>query len=108
MRTLTVHASQPGADKACLMTLDQGASREGDIDSLFASVVSQTELDDGQVLRLKGDPDDLWPRVEAFIEEEKVCCPFFSFEARELEDGVELTITGGSLSDVAAGLKQHG
>ncbi|HET9201397.1 MAG TPA: hypothetical protein VFO84_10560 [Dehalococcoidia bacterium] len=100
MRTLTVEASQPDAEKACLMTADQGQRRQGDLDSLFSKVVKNTPIEDGQVLRLQGDRDDLWQKVLAFIEEEKVCCPFFSFEARELPDGVELTISGARLGEI--------
>jgi hypothetical protein len=100
MRTLTVQASQPDAEKACLMTAEDGQRRGGDLDALFGAVVKNTPLEEGQILHLKGDPDDLWQKALAFIEEEKVCCPFFSFQARELIDGVELTITGARLSEV--------
>jgi hypothetical protein len=100
MRTLTVEASQPDAEKACLMTNADSQRRKPELDALFAAVVENTSLHEGQVMRLQGDPEDLWEKVTTFIEEEKVCCPFFSFEARELADGVELTITGARLGEI--------
>ena len=100
MRTLTVEASQPDAEKACQMTAADGQRRERDLDLLFSAVVENTPLDDGQVLRLQGDPAELWPKIMTFIDEEEVCCPFFSFRAKELADGVELTISGARLSEV--------
>lgn len=102
MRQLAVTARDPQAERACLMTAADGTRRKGDLNSLFAAVVSTTDLDDGQVLHLRGPVDELWPQVEQFVAEEQVCCPFFSFAARELPDGVELTITGASLAEVAA------
>jgi hypothetical protein len=100
LRSLTIEASQPGAEKACLLTPEDGARRQADIDSLFANAVQNRPIDEGQVLTLKGNPDELWPRVLGFIEEERLCCPFFSFHAQELADGVELTITGARLTEV--------
>jgi hypothetical protein len=101
MREITITASQPDAERACLMTANEGARRGPEIAALFASVAETHSLPDGQRLLLRDDPDDLWIRVTKFIEEETLCCPFFSFRARELEDGVELTITGARLGDVA-------
>jgi hypothetical protein len=100
MRTLTVEASQPDAEKACQMNEADGQRRKGDLETLFGAVAENKPLPEGQILLLKGDQDDLWAKVIAFIEEERVCCPFFSFEARELPDGVELTISGARLGEV--------
>jgi hypothetical protein len=101
MRELIVHASQPDAERACRLTADDRNRRQDDLDSLFAAVADTQPLPDGQVLTLRGNPNEIWPRVEAFVAEERVCCPFFSFRAVERADGVELTITGGRLTEVA-------
>jgi hypothetical protein len=101
MRELTVHASEPNADKACRLDAGGQRRRQNEINSLFAAIAQRRELDDGQVLLLRGNPNELWPRVEAFIAEESVCCPFFSFQAAERDDGVELTITGARLDQIA-------
>ncbi len=38
--------------------------------------------------------ESLWREVSAFMDEEAVCCPFFTFEQVEEPDGVLLRVTG--------------
>jgi hypothetical protein len=95
MRHRTVPALEPGADPACRLTPDEGRRRQPDIDRLFASLAEQESTDDATLFVFRGDPEALWDAVSAFVDEESVCCPFYSFEQIEEADGVRLQVSGG-------------
>jgi hypothetical protein len=90
-----VPALEPGADPACRLTPDEGRRRQPEIDRLFAALAEQRQGDGGTVFVFRGDPDELWDEVTAFVDEEAVCCPFYSFEQTEEADGVLLRVSGG-------------
>ena len=54
-----------------------------------AAEVHLVGLDD---VEHRGDRDDLWEIVSLFVDEESVCCPFYNYEQREIEDGVALLV----------------
>ena len=91
-----VPALEPGGDPACRLTAEEGKRRLPDIDRLFASLEKQEQTEGATVFVFRGDPDALWDAVSAFVDEEKVCCPFYSFEQTEAADGVLLRVSGGA------------
>ena len=93
-----VTASQPDADPACRLQREEGQRRRADTDRLFAALAEQRETAAGNEFVFRGDPADLWEQVSTFVDEESVCCPFFTFEQVEQADGVVLRV-----SRVAAG-----
>jgi hypothetical protein len=63
----------------CSLTASERAGRSIEIDHLFAGVQQMQELDDGYAFRFAGQ--DPWPQnVFSFIEGERSCCLFFTFE----------------------------
>ena len=91
-----VPASEPDADPACRLTPEDGRQRQGDMDRLFAALAEQRETDAGNEFVFRGDPQTLWREVSAFVDEEARCCPFFTYEQLEQEDGVLLRVSRGS------------
>ncbi len=64
---------------ACNLTAGELASRGKEINDLFTGVQQRRELADGYALRFPGT--STWPqRVLDFIQGERSCCPFFTFE----------------------------
>jgi hypothetical protein len=64
---------------ACSLTASERAVRSSEIDNLFAGVQQVRELDDGYAFSFAGQ--DPWPqKVFSFIEGERSCCLFFTFE----------------------------
>ena len=90
LRRRYVAASEPDAEPVCRMEPGQ---RRSDIGPLFSKVVESREIPGGSELRFAGPPDALWEEITAFVEEERKCCPFFSFEQLEVADGVVLRLT---------------
>ena len=91
-----VAATEPDADPACRLTPEDGRQRQGDMDRLFAALAEQRETDAGNEFVFRGDPQTLWREVSAFVDEEARCCPFFTYEQLEQEDGVLLRVSRGS------------
>ena len=95
-----VPASEPGADAACWLEPEEGRRRQADVDRLFAALADQRETAAGNEFVFRGDPETLWREVSAFVDEESRCCPFFTFEQVERDDGVVLrasrAATGGA------------
>ena len=89
-------ASEPGADPACRLQREEGQRRQADTDRLFAALAEQWETAAGNEFVFRGDPADLWEQVSTFVDEEAVCCPFFTFEQVEQDDGVVLRVSRGS------------
>jgi hypothetical protein len=87
-----IPASEPGAVEACRMTSDDGARRRADLSALFARLVEQKETARGNEFVFRGDSDELWEMVTAFVDDESRCCPFYSYEQRETLDGVTLFV----------------
>lgn len=64
---------------ACSLTANELVTRGEEIKELFAGVQQARELADGYALRFPGT--STWPqRVLDFIQGERSCCPFFTFE----------------------------
>src|SRR5260221_335657 len=64
---------------ACSLTADELVTRGEEIDDLFTGVQQTQELADGYALRFPGT--STWPqRVLDFIQGERNCCLFFTFE----------------------------
>jgi hypothetical protein len=64
---------------ACSLTAEELVTRGEEIDDLFTGVQQTQELADGYALRFPGTPT--WPqRVLDFIQGERSCCLFFTFE----------------------------
>lgn len=64
---------------ACSLTADERAVRGAEINDLFAGIQQVQALDDGYALCFPGS--DPWlQKVLSFIEGERSCCPFFTFE----------------------------
>ncbi len=64
---------------ACSLTADELVTRGEEIDDLFTGVQQTRELADGYALRFPGT--SAWPqRVLDFIQGERSCCLFFTFE----------------------------
>ena len=91
-----VAATEPDADPACRLEREEGQRRQGDMDRLFAALAEQRETDAGNEFVFRGDPQTLWREVSAFVDEEARCCPFFTYEQLEQEDGVLLRVSRGS------------
>ncbi len=89
-----VPASEPDAEPACRLTPDEGRRRQADTDGLFAQLAEQRMTPQGQEYVFRGDPQALWRDVSVFVDEESRCCPFFTFEQVEEQDGVLLRVTG--------------
>ena len=92
-RRRLVPAADPGADPACRLQRDEGQRRQADTDRLFAALAEQRETAAGNEFVFRGDPADLWEQVSTFVDEEAVCCPFFTFEQVERDDGVVLRVS---------------
>ena len=91
-----VPASEPEADPACRLTADEGKRRQPEMDRLFAALAEQRETEGGNEFVFRGDPSALWEQVSAFVDEEARCCPFFTFEQVERDDGVLLRVSRAS------------
>ncbi len=64
---------------ACSLTANELVTRGGEINDLFTGVQQTRELADGYAFRFPGT--STWPqRVLDFIQGERSCCPFFTFE----------------------------
>jgi hypothetical protein len=94
-RQRLVPALEPGADPACRLTPEGGQRRKPDVERLFASLAKQERTEEATLYLFRGDPEALWDEVTAFVDEESVCCPFYSFEQTEEADGVLLRVSGG-------------
>ena len=76
---------RPGAERVCLLDEESARRRGVSADRLYAEARSQSIQANGMALRFVSTPA-VWSTIEAFIEEERQCCPFFAFEEWE-EDG---------------------
>ena len=64
---------------ACSLTASERVTRAEEIDEFFAGIQQLQELPDGYALRFPGD--STWAqRVLNFIQGERSCCLFFTFE----------------------------
>ena len=93
LRRRLVPASEPDADPACRLEPEEGRRRQADVDRLFAALAEQRETDGGNEFVFRGDPSALWEQVSVFVDQEAVCCPFFTFEQVERDDGVVLRVS---------------
>ncbi len=64
---------------ACSLTQAEYNMREDEIQEIFTSSQQSRELPDGYAFQFPGEK--IWiGKLINFIEEERVCCPFFAFE----------------------------
>ena len=92
LRYRLVPASDPDAPEACSMTREDGERRGTDMKRLFAALVAENPSARGNEFVFRGDADELWEMVTGFVDEESLCCPFYSYEQREKADGVTLFV----------------
>ena len=64
---------------ACLLKGKDLAARGEIVRPLMTSYQQLQELEDGYAFQFPGEPEWI-QRVVAFVAEERVCCPFFTFE----------------------------
>ena len=64
---------------ACSLTQEEYNAREDDIQGIFTSFQQSRELEDGYAFQFPGEKTWIGKLIN-FIEEERVCCPFFAFE----------------------------
>ncbi len=69
----------PGMPVACTLDVEGQAARRDEIAHLFEGRQQVRELPDGYALRFSGD-DAVAGGLLRFISDERVCCPFFTFE----------------------------
>ncbi|MBI2912654.1 MAG: hypothetical protein HYY03_01900 [Chloroflexi bacterium] len=98
-RTRLVPATEPDAEPACRLTPDEGRRRQADTDRLFAQLAGQHQTATGNEFRFVGDPQALWRDVSLFVDEESRCCPFFTFEQVEQEDGVLMRVSAKAIEE---------
>ncbi len=96
-RRRLVPASEPDADPGCRLTPEEGHCRQADTDKLFDQLAEQRQTTAGQEFVFRGDPADLWSQVSTFVDEESLCCPFFTFEQEEQPEGVLLRVSGKAI-----------
>jgi hypothetical protein len=93
VKTQTIPASSPDAPLECLLTREDGQRRQPAIDALFALLDQQEQTASGTRFIFRGDPEELWHMVNAFVQEESVCCPFYDFTISLKTEGVELDVS---------------
>lgn len=64
---------------ACLLTGENLAARSEVVRPLIASYQKLQELEDGYAFQFPGESEWI-QRMVSFIDEERKCCPFFTFE----------------------------
>ncbi|HEY5626179.1 MAG TPA: hypothetical protein VIT93_06795, partial [Dehalococcoidia bacterium] len=80
LRRRLVEAPDPDAPRECRMTPDEGRRRGPSMSRLFANLAAEQNLDDGIEYVFAGDSPKLWDDIAAYVDEESVCCPFFTFD----------------------------
>jgi hypothetical protein len=92
LRYRLVPAADPNAPEACSLTPADGERRRPEMARLFAMLAEERPSARGNEFVFRGDADELWAMVTAFVDEESLCCPFYSYEQRETADGVTLFV----------------
>lgn len=68
-----------GAPLVCTLTTEERTTRATKVDDLFGGILGVEELADGYALEFPSASP--WPgRVLDFVQEERSCCLFFTFE----------------------------
>ena len=92
LRHRFVPAADPNAPEACSLTPVDGERRRHDMVRLFEKLVEEKPSARGNEFVFRGDADELWEMVSAFVDDESLCCPFYSYDQRETEGGVILFV----------------
>ena len=95
---LYMEPADPEAEKACRLTRETAAARAEPPEDFFASASDQKVLPNGYELRFATMPNTA-SRIDAFIAEERECCPFFAFE--RWEEGSEYVLRILNVDDEA-------
>lgn len=79
----------PSAEPVCLLDRDWAERRAEPPDAFLDLATSQETSENGALFHFPARPG-MWERISTFVDEERECCPFFSFE--QWEDGDEMVL----------------
>jgi len=88
-RRRTVPPLDPNAEQVCLLDGEWAERRKESPTAFLDSARSQDTSETSTVFHFEATPD-MWNRMTTFVDEERECCPFFSFE--QWEDGDEVLL----------------
>jgi hypothetical protein len=90
-RTLYFPPVNPAAEPVCTLDRATALGRQEAPDKFLDDAFAQESTPTGMEYRFQRT-DEMWERVQIFIQEEAQCCPFFAFEVAEREQDLVLTI----------------
>ena len=82
----------PNAEQVCLLDKEWAARRKENPEGFLDLARSQETSEHSTVFHFEPTAD-IWERMSTFVDEERECCPFFSFEQWEEGDEVLLKIS---------------
>ncbi len=88
-RRRTVPPLDPNAEQVCLLDKEWAARRKENPEGFLDMARSQETSEHSTVFHFEATPE-IWDRMSTFVDEERECCPFFSFE--QWEDGGEVLL----------------
>ena len=91
-RRRMVPAADPNAEQVCSLDATTASKRDESPEGFLALSTSQETSENSTLFRFASTPD-IWERTVTFIDEERDCCPFFSFEQWEEGDEMLLRIS---------------
>ena len=91
----------------CKLSSKERARRRAKVvEPMREAVVGVEELDDGYALEFNSEPGVL-RMVLAFVEVERLCCPFFRFEIRVTPDGGPIWLEWGGSPEIKRALTEQ-
>ena len=88
-RRRTVPPLDASAEQVCLLDKEWAERRKESPAAFLDSARSQDTSEISTVFHFEAKPD-MWDRMSTFVDEERECCRFFSFE--QWEDGDEVLL----------------
>ncbi len=88
-RKRTVPPLDPNAEQVCLLDKEWAARRKENPEGFLDMARSQETSEYSSVFHFEATPE-IWGRMITFVDEERECCPFFTFE--QWEDGDEVLL----------------
>ncbi len=79
----------PNAEQVCSLDAESAAGREESPEGFLDMARSQDTSKHSTVFHFESTPE-IWGRMSTFVDEERECCPFFTFE--QWEDGDEVLL----------------